>query len=109
MPSEHGLKLAAYGLALAVSLLGKPGLAADANNGERLARRWCVACHMVASNQRRPTTDAAPPFATIASRPGFDAARIAQFLLDPHPKMPDMSLTRSEAADLAAYIKTLAR
>jgi hypothetical protein len=28
-------------------------------------------------------------------------------LLDPHPKMPDMGLTRSEAADLAAYIASL--
>ncbi|MGP0091373.1 MAG: c-type cytochrome [Xanthobacteraceae bacterium] len=92
-----------------MTLVAQPGLAADANNGERLARRWCVGCHVVAPDQRRPATDAAPTFATIASRPGFDAARVALFLLDPHPKMPDMSLTRNEAADLAAYIKTLAR
>jgi hypothetical protein len=51
----------------------------------------------------------AAPFATIARRPGFDAAKIALFLLTPHPKMPDMSLTRPEAADLAAYIGSLAR
>jgi hypothetical protein len=49
------------------------------------------------------------PFATIARRPGFDAAKIALFLLNPHPKMPDMSLTRPEAADLAAYIGSLAK
>jgi hypothetical protein len=28
-------------------------------------------------------------------------------LLDPHPKMPDMGLSRSDAADLAAYIAAL--
>jgi hypothetical protein len=39
--------------------------------------------------------------------PGFDAGRVALFLLDPHPKMPDMGLSRTEAADLAAYIATL--
>jgi hypothetical protein len=39
--------------------------------------------------------------------PNFDAAKIALFLLDPHPKMPNMS--RKEAADLAAYIATLKR
>jgi hypothetical protein len=39
--------------------------------------------------------------------PGLDAAKIAHFLLDPHPKMPDMSLSRTEAADIAAYIATL--
>jgi hypothetical protein len=32
---------------------------------------------------------------------------IALFLLDPHPKMPDMGLSWTEAADLAAYIASL--
>jgi hypothetical protein len=40
--------------------------------------------------------------------PGFDRDKVAFFLLDPHPKMPDMALTRSEAADLADYIASLA-
>ena len=31
---------------------------------------------------------------------------LALFLLSPHPKMPDMNLSRNEAADLAAYIKS---
>jgi hypothetical protein len=47
------------------------------------------------------------PFATIARRPGFTSAKIALFLLDPHPKMPDMSLTGTEAADLVAFIGSL--
>jgi mono/diheme cytochrome c family protein len=96
--------------ALAQSQQPNAGLevrATDADNGQRLARRWCESCHVVAPNQRRPATDAAPPFATIARKPDFDAAKIALFLLDPHPKMPDMGLTRAEAADLAAYIATL--
>ena len=83
-----------------------PAFGADPDNGERLARRWCSPCHVVASNQRGPTSEA-PPFATIANRPDFDAAKIAFFLLDPHPKMPNMGLSRTEAADLAAYIATL--
>jgi hypothetical protein len=41
--------------------------------------------------------------------PGFDAAKLALYLLLPHPKMPDMSLTRSEAADLTAYIVSQGR
>jgi len=57
--------------------------------------------------QRRAATDQAPPFATIAKIPDFDAGKIALFLLDPHPKMPNMALSRSEAADIAAYIATL--
>jgi mono/diheme cytochrome c family protein len=96
-------------LALAAGLLPQPGNAADADNGSRLAHRWCEACHVVSPTQHRAATDQAPPFATIARRPGFNAPKIALFLLDPHPKMPDMSLTRTEAADLAAFIGSLAR
>jgi mono/diheme cytochrome c family protein len=91
---------------LAVTMAGNSAFAADADNGERLARRWCSSCHVVASNQRTPTSEA-PPFATIARKPDFDAARLTFFLLDPHPKMPDMALSRAEAADLAAYIAAL--
>jgi mono/diheme cytochrome c family protein len=96
-------------LASAVVLLPRPGLAADAANGSRLAHRWCEACHVVAPTQSRSSVDAPPPFPTIAARPDFDAAKLALFLRDPHPKMPDMSLTRTEAADLAAYIGSLAK
>jgi mono/diheme cytochrome c family protein len=81
-------------------------LAADADNGERLARRWCAACHVVASDQRG-TTGEAPPFATIARAPDFGTGRLALFLLDPHPKMPDMGLSRTAAQDIAAYIAKL--
>jgi len=92
---------------IAGSLLAlTPAFGADADNGERIARRWCQPCHVVASNQRGPTSEA-PPFATIAKEPDFDAAKLALFLLEPHPKMPNMGLSRTEAADLAAYIATL--
>jgi mono/diheme cytochrome c family protein len=84
-----------------------PAFAADADNGKRLAHRWCAACHVVSATQHSATTDQAPPFATIAKIPGFDAAKVALFLLAPHPKMPDMELSRTEAGDLAAYIATL--
>ncbi len=80
--------------------------AADAGNGQVLARRWCASCHLVAPDEKGPAGEA-PPFASVAKRPDFDARKLAAFLLNPHPKMPDMNLTRSEAADLAAYISTL--
>jgi mono/diheme cytochrome c family protein len=96
-------------LVLAATALGSVAAsAADPYHGQTLALRWCATCHVVASNQERPTGEA-PPFAAIAKRPDFDANRLAYFLLDPHPKMPNMSLTRTEAADIVAYIATLAR
>lgn len=78
--------------------------AADARKGETLAKRWCATCHVVASDQQRGSTQATT-FSAIARKPGFDETKLAYFLLAPHPIMPDMSLSRSEAADLAAYIK----
>ena len=94
-------------LVLAAIAPATPAFGADPSNGQWLAHRWCEACHVVTLTQRRAATDQAPPFVTIAKTSDFDASKIALFLLDPHPKMPDMGLSRSEAADLAAYIATL--
>jgi mono/diheme cytochrome c family protein len=88
---------------LAALTLTANAYAADVDHGETLAKRWCAACHVVAPDQTHGR-DNAPPFATIAKIPGFDADAIARFLMNPHPKMPDMQLTRDEADDLAAYI-----
>ena len=52
---------------LAAILAVTPSFAADPDNGERLAHRWCTSCHVVASDQRGPTGEA-PPFKTIAAQ-----------------------------------------
>jgi len=93
---------------LALELACGASLAADAAHGEELARRWCASCHIVAPDQTRGA-DNVPAFATIAKIRGFSADKIAQFLMDPHPKMPDMQLSREEAKDLGAYIASLAQ
>jgi mono/diheme cytochrome c family protein len=85
-----------------------PALAADARQGEALAKRWCATCHIVASDQTSGNA-ATPTFASIAKRPGFTPAAVANFLRDPHPKMPDMALSRAETDDIAAYIAILAK
>jgi mono/diheme cytochrome c family protein len=84
----------------------RPALATDAFNGERLAGRWCAACHVVNVNQRQANADA-PPFEEIAKRSNFSERGLVIFLLDPHAKMPNMNLSRIEADDIAAYIGTL--
>lgn len=78
---------------------------ADVRKGETLAKRWCAACHVVAADQRAGTTQS-PAFSTISRQSDFNEAALALFLLNPHPRIPDMNLSRSEAADLAAYIRT---
>jgi mono/diheme cytochrome c family protein len=72
-------------------------------NGAMLAKRWCASCHIVAKDQTKGV-DGVPSFAAIARRATFDGDRLAFLMLDPHPAMPIMTLTRNEARDLAAYI-----
>jgi mono/diheme cytochrome c family protein len=96
----HILLIAALGLSASAVM------AADANNGAQLAKRWCATCHLVDSDQKQASADV-PPFAAIARKPDFTPEKVAFFLLDPHPKMPNFPLSRSEAADIAAYIGSL--
>jgi mono/diheme cytochrome c family protein len=87
-------------------LVTSSAVGADAGNGERLAERWCSACHVVTNIQRQANADA-PPFQEIAKRPNFSESGLTTFLLDPHAKMPNMDLTRIEAGDIAAYVARL--
>jgi mono/diheme cytochrome c family protein len=79
--------------------------ASDPDQGERIAQRWCAACHVVAENQKRASADV-PSFFDIAKRK--TNGDLTSFLTDPHPKMPDMNLSRQEIADITAYIRSLA-
>jgi mono/diheme cytochrome c family protein len=102
------MRAEAVAIVLLASVSGSLAAPADADNGERLAKQWCAACHVVAADQTHGA-DNVPSFAAVAKKPGFSPDRIAQFLMNPHPKMPDMQLGRTEAADLGAYIKTLGK
>ncbi len=93
--------------ALAQQLPKQPPAQPNAANGQVLARKWCASCHVISSDQRVGTPDA-PTFASIARGKNVTAEWIALFLLSPHPLMPDMSLTRQEAGDLAAHIRAQA-
>lgn len=93
-------------VAVTSSVGTSPALAADADHGADLAKRWCASCHIVANGQAQASADV-PSFASIARRPDFSPERLAFFLLDPHPKMPNFPLSRTEAGDIAAYIASL--
>ena len=82
-------------------------LAADADNGKRLAETRCVTCHIVSPSERRVVTDV-PPFEAIARKYASNPETLAFSIIDPHPRM-NVTLTRREAQDVAAYINTLAK
>lgn len=87
-------------------LNGSLALAANADQGATLAKRWCATCHVVDGDQKQASADVSP-FAVIAKKTDFSPERVAAFLMEPHPKMPNFTLSRSEAADIAAFIGTL--
>lgn len=98
--------LVAAGL-VTLPLAAPPVLAADASAGRALAERWCAGCHVVGTAPQSAASDA-PTFSAIAARDGdISPSWLAFRLLNPHPQMPQVSLTRTEAADLAAYFATL--
>lgn len=98
------IRIAAPALALTVS--GAIAAAApDLRHGERLAKRWCAECHVVAPDQRSAKADV-PSFANVATR--LTSREIAAFLTGNHPRMPNMTLSRDEIGDLVGYIKALA-
>lgn len=92
-------------LAIAGPTFGQ-GLADSAEHGGQIAERWCSTCHLVSERQQQATTDA-PTFRSIAQRSPEAIDALAGFLMDPHPPMPDFSLTREEIRDLLAYFASL--
>ena len=96
-------------VAALLALIGGSASAADhAAEGKVIAQRWCAACHQVSPEQTTASADV-PSFMTIAQMRATPSALAALegFLADPHPLMPDMSLTRQEIRDLVAYIGSL--
>jgi len=77
----------------------------DAAHGAAIAKRWCANCHVVSADQKTAKVDV-PTFADVARRRPDDRA-LSSFLMDPHPPMPNLSLTRQEIDDVVAYIRTL--
>ena len=88
-------------------LAASAALAVDADNGKRLAEMRCVTCHIVSPSERRDVTDA-PPFEAIARKFASNPDALAFSIMDPHPRM-NVTLTRREAQDVAAYINALAK
>jgi mono/diheme cytochrome c family protein len=77
----------------------------NAAQGHKLAQQWCASCHMVDAGQ--PTTDTTPSFLTLAkkNKPNSNWARL--WLMDPHPPMKGIDLSRHQIDDVVAYLQSL--
>jgi cytochrome c len=80
--------------------------AQDAEEGRDLARQWCAACHLVEPGGT-VASDVAPSFPQIARTGALTPDRLRGWLSDPHPPMPNLSLSRAEIDALIAYLQSL--
>ena len=94
--------LVAMNAASAGGVTSKP----DPANGKALAERLCTNCHIVNADQEQAIADI-PSFKEIGSRPGQTEGTIMAFIVLPKHPMPQIPLTKSELADLSAYILSL--
>ena len=102
--SAHILTLS---LLIGVGAWQSPSLAQELEEqGHKLAQQWCSGCHLVEAGQETGG-DAAPPFMAVAQDPALTPERLTQWLSDPHPPMPNLSLANEEIAALVAYIGSL--
>lgn len=96
---RYAVRLAAMGMALQSAATAQA--AGDAQQGRQLAQRWCAGCHATAQGG----ADVAPPLQALAH--GRDDQFLFGWLTEPHPPMPQLSLSRHEIADLIAYLSRL--
>ncbi len=94
-----------FAILLFSTSLAPAASAQDAAAGQRLARRWCSACHEIG---KAPVhNDVSPSFAAIARMPSTTSMSLNAFLSTPHNRIPDYSLTRQEIRDVSAYILSM--
>jgi cytochrome c len=79
----------------------------DPVQGLALARTWCASCHVVEARPASAAADSVPGFPAIAARPNLSAAGLTTYLAEPHGRMPNLTLSRTDTADLVAYLLSL--
>ena len=85
-----------------------PTSAAERGNpeaGRALVDRSCVSCHAPAGVTR--ASDTAPPLSFLARDNKYRAAFVRGWLMNPHPPMPGIPLSRQQISDIVAYLETL--
>lgn len=79
--------------------------AGNAEAGKQLVQNSCTACH--APMDTVHASDQAPPLSFLAHDRKADPRWVRGWLMDPHPPMPNIMLSRQQVADVMAYLATL--
>ncbi len=93
-------------ITLGVLWLAHPAYAAgNAAAGRQLVMRSCTTCH--APEGATTATDGAPPLSFVARDNKQNPAWIRGWLMDPHPPMPGIMLSRQQVDDIVAFLNAL--
>jgi mono/diheme cytochrome c family protein len=79
----------------------------DVMEGKKIATTWCSNCHRIDAGGAGQVGDAAPAWAQVAAMPSTTSMSLHAFLMSPHGRMPDFTLTRAQIDDVVAYILSL--
>jgi mono/diheme cytochrome c family protein len=105
---QQSARLATLAAVLTIAALRANAQDADVAAGRDLARRVCVACHVVDGEKpSRPLIAGAPAFREVANTSGMTATALHVFLTTWHPKMPNLILKPEEMRGVIAYILSL--
>jgi mono/diheme cytochrome c family protein len=81
--------------------------APNSQHGKELAARLCSNCHLVGNAEQQQANADVPSFHEIGNKEGQSAGAIMERIMLPRHPMPTIPLTKSELADLSAYILSL--
>lgn len=101
------IKHFAVTLALTMAAAGSAFADAPGNvqEGRKLVMNSCTSCH---STSASPTaTDTVPPLSFLAKDNKNNPSWVRGWLMNPHPPMPGIMLSRQQIADVIAYLNTL--
>jgi len=102
--AKHALVTLALGIALTSPVLAATPRG-NPEDGRKLVMNSCSSCH--ATDASRVTTDGVPPLSFVARDNKTNPAWIRGWLMNPHPPMPGIMLSRQQIEDVIAYLNTL--
>lgn len=96
-------------LVLAVgSAFASPAMAANVEQGRRLARIYCARCHAIDKVSPSPLA-IAPPFRTLHERYPVETLQeaLAEGIVTGHPSMPEFRFEPDQINDFLVFLKSL--
>ncbi len=108
MEARNLLTLGLFSFLATVPASGAPVTSMpNSQHGKELATRLCSNCHLVGIVEQQHANADVPSFHEIANKQGQSAGAIMAHIMLPKHPMPTIPLTKSELADLSAYILSL--